>query len=97
MARRSDVPSIGLVDTNFFVSCLIPTDRSPYSFAAVLPEDMSAAVHLAAENAAPLTDACLAAVALRLCEGNVITNDRHMGRLPGIKRFSYVPPRPDLV
>jgi predicted nucleic acid-binding protein len=175
MGRDFNIPSMGLLDTNFLVACLIATDRfhrdareylralasavesggvrlytaprvieealwvgcrafyeanhgagafgslsgddrlgvlsthgellhgmaakllsedAPYKLTPLQTEDMSVAVDIATESAVPITDACLSALALRVCGGNVITNDRHMERIPEITCFSYVPPRP---
>ncbi|MBD3291498.1 MAG: PIN domain-containing protein [Armatimonadia bacterium] len=175
MPRDYDIPSVGLLDTNFFVSCFVPTDRfhrdareylralaaavvqgraqlwtaprvieetlwvgcrsyyeaeygsgsfgalsdteklsalsrnapllraltetllsehAPYSITSLVAEDMRVAADVATEYAVPVTDACLAALAPRLCDGNIVTNDRHMERIPEINCVPCVTPRP---
>jgi predicted nucleic acid-binding protein len=175
MPRDYQIPSIGLLDTNFFVSCFVPTDRfhrdareylralaaavaqgrarlytaprvieetlwvgcrsyfeaeygsgafgglpgqeklralsqnaallrgltetllseaAPYSITSLIAADIRVAAEIATERAVPITDACLAALAFRLCDGNIITNDRHMERIPEVNCIPHIAPRP---
>ena len=70
------------------------SSSAPYSILPVMAEDMAVAVDLATAHGVPLTDACHCALALRVADGNIITNDRHMERIPDVNCLPYLAPRP---
>lgn len=64
-------------------------DGAPYLIVPVLPDDLAVAVELATLRGLGLPDALHVATARRLCEGRIVTNDRHMRSLPNVTCITY--------
>lgn len=59
-------------------------DGAPHLIAPVLPDDRAVAAEVATSRGLGLPDALQVVMARRLCEGRIVTNDRHMRSLPDV-------------
>jgi len=68
---------------------LLLSHGMPYEIAELSAGDFADGAEIVLEHAIPLPDAMHVAMARRLCDGFIVTNDRHMRALPDVTCITY--------